>query len=310
MRRTLIALVALLVALVPSAALAHSDEEHDDDGDAIEIRVNGFYHLEGSETTGTVVVVNDDALVEGTIEDLLVVVNGEVVLVGTVEGDVIVINGSLEMVELASVEDDVILISSDITRDPATTVDGDIDVRSGWFLTGGAGFLIGFVLWVWFAVAALVVATLFAAIAGRQLNGSVNAMVERPGYTWLAVVLLWVMGGTVVTALFTSIVGIGAALAMVILFTPILVLFGFVITGALVGRFVVGLFGRTPAEEHPYLSVLSGVAILALVALVPVVGALVAFLATLWGTGALAHQGWRSFRGPESDTKVEAAPVS
>ena len=310
LRRALLFSFVFLFGLVPGSVLAHGDEDHSGSRDAVEVLLNGFYHLEADETAGTVVVVNDDALVEGTVEDILIIVNGSAVVAGSVEGSIFVINGSLHLVAGAAVEDDVILISSDIVRDTATTVGGDIDTRSGWFLTGGVGFLIGFVLWVWFAGAVLTIAFLFAAVAGRQLSGAASAMVERPGYTWLGVVILWAVGGTAVTALFASIVGIGAALAMILLFMPVLLLLGFVVAGMWVGRFVIGLFDRTPSKDHPYLAVLSGVGVLALVALIPIVGALVAFVATLWGTGALAHQGWMAFRGPQPDVTVEAVSLS
>jgi len=251
MRQVVLTLFACLLALLPVAAFAHGDEEHNSSQDAFELKLNGFYHLQPGQIAGTVIVINDDALIEGTVEDLLIIINGDALITGTVEGDVVVISGGLELREFATIEDDLFLIRSELDQDPTVTIGGDIEVRTGWFLSGGVGFLIGFVLWVWFAVAALVVAFLFAAVAGRQLNAAAIAMTQQPGYTLLSIVLLWVAGGAVVAALAATVVGIGAALMTVLLFVPVVAMLGFVVSGMWLGRFIVGLFNREPAPDHP-----------------------------------------------------------
>lgn len=88
---------------------------------------------------------------------------------------------------------------------------------------------------------------------------------------------------------FLTLVGIPLAIALLLAVFPLYVL-GYVTSAWLLGvRLVAG---------RPVLGFLAGWAILRVLALVPVLGGLVWFGATVFGLGALGAAAWRARRGP------------
>ncbi|GAB4339066.1 MAG: hypothetical protein Kow0010_27320 [Dehalococcoidia bacterium] len=291
--------IVLLFAAVPAVA-AHDGEDHDDDNGSLTVRINGPVHIGAGESAGTVVVINDDAIIDGTVRDNLVVVNGDARVSGNVRGDVVMIRGDLDLVGEALVEQDVTLISGRVRQEPTATVAGRIERRSGWLIGTGAGVVFGFFLWLWLSVAAIVAGLLFAAVGGRQMNAATAAMVERPAQSLLAAVIVW-FGGAILTVLaFASVVGIGTGLAILTLLLPSLVLLGYVVAGAWLGRIIFSVIRREVDARHPYLSVFTGIFGLVVAALIPVIGWFIGALAVFWGTGGIGYVAWRAFRSGQT----------
>lgn len=295
--------VALFLAAAP-AAFAHDGEDHDDDNGSLTIRMNGPIHIGAGESAGTVVVINDDAIIDGTVRDNLIVVNGDARISGNVGGDVVMVRGDLDLVGEALVEHDVTLINGRVRQQPTATVAGSIERRSGWLIGTGAGVVFGFFLWIWLSVAAIVAGLLFAAVGGRQVNAATAAMIQQPAQSLLAAVIVW-FGGAILTGLaFASIVGIGTGLAMLTLLLPSLVLLGYVVAGAWLGRVIFAVINREVDAEHPYLSVFTGIFGLVVAALIPVIGWFIGALAVFWGTGGIGYVAWRAFRSEQAKAEV------
>ena len=178
MRRLLILTLTLLVALLPAAALADSDEKG-----GFSIRVNGDYRLPAEEEVEVLFVVDGNAEVAGTVHGALVVVNGDATVSGVVDGNITIVRGELELTDTAVV-DDVQLIRSDLTRAPGATVRGDIDESDGWW--AGWSIFFGIILLLGLAVALFVVAIGFALVGGKQLGEAATALTGKPLQTIVA----------------------------------------------------------------------------------------------------------------------------
>lgn len=300
-RWLLLVVFAVLLAAVP-AALAQDGEDHgeDESKDSLTIRINGPVHIGAGESAGTVVVINDDAIIDGTVRDNLIVVNGDARISGTVRGDVVMVRGDIDLVGEALVEQDVTLVRGKIRQEPTATVAGEIERRSGWLIGTGAGVVFGFFIWLWLAVTAIVAGLLFAAVGGRQVNAATGAMVEKPAQSLLAAAIVWIGGALLTAVAFVSVIGIGTGLAMMTLLLPALVLLGYVVGGAWLGRVIFSVINREVDPEHPYLSVFTGIFGLVVAALIPVIGWFIGLLAVFWGTGGIGYIAWRAFRAGQA----------
>src|SRR5215217_187676 len=124
---TLVALVAATLALflVPGGALA---EEKKDD---VYVRVNGSVDLTDAESVDTLVAVNSEARVAGTVRDTLVVVNQTATVSGDVGRDAIVVNGTLRLEPTAQIGGDVVLINGEVSQADGAVIAGRVVERSG-----------------------------------------------------------------------------------------------------------------------------------------------------------------------------------
>ena len=107
---TLVALVAavLVLLLVPARALA---QENRDD---VYVRVNGTVDLAAGESVDTLVAVDSEARVAGTVRETLVIVNQSATVSGDIGRDAIVANGTLRLEPTAKIGGDVVLINGQL----------------------------------------------------------------------------------------------------------------------------------------------------------------------------------------------------
>jgi hypothetical protein len=189
--------------------------------------------------------------------------------------------------------EDASLIDSELQQENGATVTGEINERED-FVFEGFGFVIGVIFWIGVTIFLLVAAIVLAAVAGDQLLRAATALTNELPQTILAAVIIWITLPILAFFLFFTVVGIPLALA-IIFFLPILWVLGYIVTGARLGIWLTGLINR-PAGSHPYLAAFSGVLLLQLVGLIPVIGWLVSAVAGLWGAGAVALLAWRAVR--------------
>jgi hypothetical protein len=303
----IVAVVAAIAAFIPSGALAQ--EDNDDKG--FVLRVNGDLRIAADETISTAWVWSGNAIVEGTVTDMLVIINGDGMVSGSIEEDIVIINGTLELGAAAVVGGDVTLIRSDIVRDPAATVEGSVRERENVFRWGPLAGL--FPIYFWFAMTiSLVLAGLvFAAAGGRQLTASALAISDDTGPTLVAMIVTWIAVPVIAILAFLTLVGIPFAIALIIALLPTLWVLGYLVSGARLGMWIHGrLRGDVLPGHHPYLAVVIGVVLLQIIGLIPVLGWLIAILAGFVGSGALVWIAWRGWRGPgTTPTQAEPTPA-
>src|SRR5215211_229497 len=123
----LVAIVAAVLALLLTPVRALAQEKTDD----VYVRVNGTVDLAAGESVDTLVAVNSDAQVAGTVRDTLVIVNQTATVSGDVGHDAIVFNSTLRLEPAAQIGGDVVLINGELSRADGAVVGGSVVERSG-----------------------------------------------------------------------------------------------------------------------------------------------------------------------------------
>lgn len=300
-RRLIIFILALLLAIVPASALAQAGA--DDPEDEFLLKINGTLTVPADQTIGTVVMIDGDAIIEGTITDTLFVIAGNAEIAGVVQGDIHVIDGTVSLLDSATVKN-VTLYDGEIERAQGATVTGDVNHESfswsGWDVAMFSAYL-----WTSMTVLVLVAGLLFAAIGARQLKAAGAMISERTGGTILAALIVGIGLPVVAVALMVTLVGIPLGVGLFLFLLPALWFLGYIVAGTKLGATIVDR-ARPQTGEHPYLAAVVGLLVLQLVQLAPFIGWLTTFLAGVIGTGALAYYAWTSWRGERPTPEAEA----
>lgn len=263
-------------------------EKHDSD---LLIRFNGPVTVATADTLTSVWVFGNEARVDGTLRDALVVVNGTARIEGAVEGGVVVIKGHLELGPEARIGKDVLLYGSTMTRASGAVVQGAVHQEGGMSFSARAAWF----LWLSITLAILVAALAAVWLASPAIDAAGQALSGHRKSTVLTAVLLLI--GLPAAAIASMATGVGLAVGLFIacVAIPVLAFTGYVVVGHTLGRTLLGL--RQPVRSRPYLAVTTGILILQIVTIIPVVGALIAFVAAPVGAGALVFHVWTVRRG-------------
>lgn len=303
--RFLFLTLGILIALVPAAVFA-ADGSNDND---LLLRINGPVTVGPNETYDNVVVISDNATIEGTITGTLVIVDGNAIITGTVTDDITIVRGTLTLMPTAQVGD-VSVIRGTLFEQPGATVTGDVTHNNFTIDWWGFGVATAFI-WLGVTVALLLAGLIFAAVAQRQIATAGTLLSKEIGPTLLAAFVAWiVMPILMILALFT-LVGVPVGIGYFVFVLPVLWFLGYVVAGILIGRAIVN---QTAATPRPYLAAFVGLLVLQVVAAIPWFGGAVAFVAGIVGSGVLLLLAWRAWRGPravpEAVTVATPAPAA
>ncbi len=292
-------LISIVVLLALSPARAFAQETNADDDKGIMIRIDGDVRVAEGEALSNVVVINGDLVVDGRVRDTIWVINGDAVIgdTGVVDGDINIISGDLQLAGGSRVKN-VTLYDSDIDREQGATVDGDISRENGiqWGFIGTAFWIY---VWLSMTVAVVLAGLIFAAIGGSQLTRAADALTADAAMSILAAVVIWIGVPLLAVLAVVTLVGIPFALGVLLMVLPALWFLGYIVAGTRIGLAITrrGVADPDATVVHPYLASLVGLLILQVVALIPVIGWLIAILAGLYGAGGLALIAVRGFRG-------------
>lgn len=301
--RKLIILLALIAVLVPGSAAAQGPEENED---SAFIHINSDTLVAEAETVENLIVINADAVIDGTVTGTLVVIDGDATINGTVEDDLTVIAGDITLNDTATVNN-VHSIRGDLTRAPGATVNGDVDENdfTGFWAVLG---VFSIILWVGITIAAIVAGIVFAIIGGRQLTAAAMVMTGQAVSAIVGAVVLWVGLPILAVLAIITVIGLPLGLGILLVVLPILGFLGYLVAATRLGSFITGAMNR-PQSERPVLAVILGVLVLQIAILVPVIGGLAVFVASIWGAGSLAYTAYRAAGGREvaaTQSPVEA----
>jgi cytoskeletal protein CcmA (bactofilin family) len=298
--RLLLPLVTIALLLFPGVALAQGATSTDD----FLLRIDGPITVNANEQVGTVMVISDNAVISGVVTNDLIVIDGDATITGTVEGTVTIISGTLNLNGNSRVAGDVNVVDSTLNRAPSAAVDGSVNHGSfnwsGWELFAFSAYL-----WISFTIALIVAGLIFAAVGGRQLMAAGDLMSRQTGSAILAAVIVGIGIPIVAVIAMATVLGIPLGLGLLLFLIPALWFFGYLVAGAKIGVTIL----RQQSSEHPYLATTLGIILLQAISLVPFLGGLVAFLAGIFGTGALVLLAWNGWRGPTRGTEVPARPA-
>jgi hypothetical protein len=278
------------------------------------VMVMGFAGLAAAAPGGATVVVDDGTQIQigrdayvapGETVDTVMAVGGNVTVAGTVRTVAVAIGGDVRIESGATVggamtPDDVVVVAvgGQIVTQPGARVmgrtmvvtDGVLDdLFDGGFFFGAHGlFSVSTIVggWLAFTLFFVMFALLATLILPRQIT-LVRDQVSRafwPSLGWGALIALIVIPlGSVL--LLVTVVGILALVPALFIALPLVVFFGFVGVGTLVGgRLVAALGGR---RDNLILAGVVGVAVLGLLNLVPVLGGLLLGVVWMVGLGAI-----------------------
>ena len=209
--------LALLVAPVPALAQEKTDDVY--------VRVNGTVDLAAGESVDTLVAVNSDARVAGTVRDTLVIVNQTATVSGDVGRDAIVYNGTLRLEPTAHIGGDVVLINGALDQADGAVIAGSVLERSGASI--GAEFsrataAISFIAWLGMTLLFVAVALVWAAIGGNQLSGIAGLLGARPWLAAVAALIFWIAAPLLAVLALATVVGIPIGITLLLVVLPLL----------------------------------------------------------------------------------------
>jgi hypothetical protein len=285
-RHVVLPVVVALTVLLVGAGNASAATDH--------VVITGGANIAAGETAGDVIVVDGTVRIAGHVTGDVVSVSGPVRVSGRIDGDLIAVSDRAVLGRTARVGGDLRYGDERPVLARGATVGGKVknedwaDAANGW----GWVSLIGW--WLAVSVSTLVVGVLLVALAPAALYATERALRERFGAT-----VAWGIGiaiGVPLLAILAlvTLVGIPFGIALLLAAIPVL-LVAYVTCAWLVGRRL--LRNRSTAR---WAALFLGWGVLRVLALIPVLGAIVGLVATVVGLGALAVALWRAGRPAES----------
>ncbi|MFW6076104.1 MAG: hypothetical protein ACOC9Y_10945 [Chloroflexota bacterium] len=270
MARAIAAVTAIMIALIPAAALAQSM----DDRDGLLLRVGGSDRVEAGERVDTVVVIDGDLDVAGTVDSVIVVVNGDIQVENgaVVGGDIVLIDGEVMLRDGSVVTGDINLDSNArVVSETGAEHTGevnhdafDFDLEEAFAANLAIGY---FSTWIVLLVVSVIAAVIFAGVGGRQLQSAADYITARPAGTILSGIFFWV--GIVLLSMILLLTIFAAPLIVPLLMVTSAVWFiGMLVAGARLGAFLLRRPADDPAVDHPYAISLLGTLVLQIVAFV------------------------------------------
>ena len=275
---SLAVLLLVLGALVLPAA-APAAQTTADEGDAVVV-ISGNVTVPRGETVDGIVVASGDVLLAGRSDGDVVVFAGDATVSGTIDGDLVTFGGQARLLPSARVSGDVRYGDERPIVAGAAIVRGDVtqeDWPDSWNFVPFVG---AFVLWLAITISAAVLGVLLLLIAPRAAEAIETRSRERAGP-------LIAIGFAVAIAL--PIAGAIAAVTLVGLPLAFLVLLSLLPLAAIAYVASAYALGRRMVKEPKgrILAFLAGLAVLRVLALVPILGFFVGLAAAIFGLGLL-----------------------
>ena len=292
MARLSVFLMALILALLPTAGFAQVNEASDA---GFVMRIDGDLTVREGESVDSAVVISGNVRVDGTVEDFLMVIDSDAEISGRIDGDIVAISSTIDLTASAVIDGDVNLIDSDLNQAPGSQVLGDIndEFEIQWWVF----LIVNFVFWIGMTIAVLVFGLLLMAVAPRQAANAAATMTADPGWSALSAAIAFF--GIPIAAVIALITVIGVPLGVGVLafMLPAIWFLGYLVGGLRLGTLIYSQ-ATERVRGNRYLAVVTGLVMIQLFALIPFLGILVAVLMGFWGAGAVVLLAWRSFRAP------------
>lgn len=248
------------------------------------------------EIGGNVSVAGGQVRIEGPVFGYVQAASGDVVLDGPVGGDVWASGGRLALGPNARIAGKLHYASNgELQQDPAAVVKGGIerlDFRAGEAHPQKAVRPARVIGWIW-TVGLMLLAVVLVAVAPSLTARASEVLRQRPWFALLIGFIALVCVPVAALILLVTVIGLPLGLAVLLAY-PILLLVGYELTAIGASDWVMKRLAAGRAQSTLWRAAAAALAVLviALLARVPFIGTLVAFLALLFGLGALMLQ-WR-----------------
>jgi hypothetical protein len=273
----------------------------------VQIVIDGDVTVASGEHVQTLVVIQGDAIVAGTVGDVTVV-GGDLTLTGEIDR-LTIVDGRAELAAGSRVNQDVLQLNGSVAQLEGAQVGGT--VRSLAEGLAGFGLFLGFALvlfWIGAALLMFVAALALAAFAARQVRTAEAIISREPLKAFLVGLAMIVIPPLAIVLLALTIVGLPLALSLLLVIWPALAFAGWLVAAIWIGEWTVARFGRTQPAERPYLGAFLGVLIATVLGIVPLISAVI----SIFGLGAVTVAGWRTLVGPRDRQALspQAAPLA
>ncbi len=266
------------------------------------IVISGPVTIARGEVAKDVVVVDGNVSVAGRVTGDLVVVKGKATISGQVKGDVLSVVDRVTVRSGARVGGDVQYVDTKPVVASGARVGGKvkrIDVDKA---AGGLGLAAGIGIWLALSVSALLLGVLLLWLVPRAAIALADTAGARKGAAIGLGVALFLGIPIIAVLLVVSLLGLPLGVVLGLALLPLYAL-AYTSSAWLLGNRILG------RERNRFLAFLAGLAILRLLALVPILGGVVWLAATVFGLGVLflaAGRGRRS--SPRAGAPTERSP--
>jgi cytoskeletal protein CcmA (bactofilin family) len=265
-----------------------------------------------SVVKGYAVMAGGDLNVEGQIDGDLKAAGGRIRISGHIKGDVDLAGGRIILASGTQIDGKLTYASSweaDIA--PGAVVSGGIEQLErppvGLSLIAGIGIAVA--VWIVMVLGMGIAGGVLQLIIPECLIGAVRAIEHRPGLSFslgFALLASFPIAGNL---LFMTVIGIPLSVLIYTLYLALLI-----VSLAVLG-YSLGLRFRRPSHSSEWLLplrsrillTLAGVAIVGLVALIPILGFIVVLIGLCFATGGLGREIWQRIRreAPASPWRIE-----
>lgn len=291
MRRLFVGCVCLLALALAGPADAKSGKDR--------IVIEGPVTIGPGERAGDVLVADGDVTVasQGEITGDLAVASGKVRILGSVKGDVVSLADRTVLGPRARVGGDLSYGDEKPVVPSGASVGGDVKRVNIDKATGGLGVAVGIGLWIAVTVSVLILGAVLLALFPRAAEVVYEIAQSRVGASFLWGLLTFLAIPIVGAILLVTVVGLPLGLLLLLLVAPLYAI-GYTTAAYALGQRILG------PQRGRFLAFFAGLAILRVLAIVPVLGGILGFLATLFGLGLLVLAVARSRGRP-----AQAAPA-
>jgi hypothetical protein len=295
--------LSLVLAIVIAAVVAAPDQAlaRTTNGDRrVRVVLTGRIDVLPDERTGNVVIFDGPAVIAGDVKGSVVALNGNVRVTGTVKDNVVAVKGRAIVDAGAKVGGDVMSSRRPVVA-PGATVKGDVRTENFANYFRALGWFLWFGWWLAVSVSVFVLGLLFLALAPRAAHAGMavarNRIAAAVGWGLVMTIGLPIVSVLLLVTLIGVPLGLIGLLSLALLWG-----LGYALSALVLGRRLV----KEP--RGLVLAFSAGVLILRVVDLIPLIGNLVTFAATVFGLGALTIAGWRAARGSPAVERSAVAP--
>jgi cytoskeletal protein CcmA (bactofilin family) len=273
---SLLVLVALGALALPSAAAAGAQSNH---GDTVAV-ISGDVTVPRGETVDGVVVASGDVRIAGRSEGDVVVFSGDALVSGRIDGDLVMASGRARLLPSAYVSGDVNSGDERPIVAGRAIVRGEVTEKNWGDSIDFLPFALGIGFWLLMSGSALLLGCLLLLIAPRAADAIFERSRERIGPLIAIGIAVTICLPVAAVIAAVTVVGIPLGIAILLALLPLAAV-AYVTSAWALGRRIV------TEPRSRFLSFLAGLAILRLLALVPIFGGILSIAAVVFGFGLI-----------------------
>lgn len=302
--KTLLGLLAALALLLSFAGTALAADGGSSDAGPLLVSIQGDVDIAAGEQAGTVIVIDADARIAGTVGSLVILNGTATTESGATLDSITVIRSTADLGTGTTVTGDINRLDSTVNHADGVTVSGSehdltTDAATFGLFIGAAAIL----FWLGFAIVSLLIGLVIAALAARQVRQATALISHEPVWTFVVGLLTVIVVPLVAVLAFITVVGIPASLFLMIVVLPAAAFVGYMVAAIWIGEWVLARMNPSAApRERPYAAVVVGLVVAFILGFIPLVTTII----SLFGLGAVVLAAWRTFRGRSI---VAGAPV-